>query len=148
MSEDAKLSKEEIKALFMDGIDCSQVVAGAFAEKLGMEEALLRKMSACFGGGMQCGETCGAVTGALMVLGLNCGHSENKDQRQKQIMLEKTAEFKTMFQKKYPSCMCRELLGHDISKEGEMEKILEKGLLFDLCPRIVEDVIGIVEKLV
>lgn len=141
------MSKEEIKALFMDGIDCSQVVAGAFAEELGMDEAVLRRISACFGGGMQCGETCGAVTGALMVLGLKYGHSENKDQRQKQIMMEKTAEFKAMFREKYPSCICRELLGHDISKEGEMEKVLEKGLLFELCPCIVEDVIEILENL-
>ena len=64
------MTKEEIKNLFMQGIDCSQVVAGRFADELEMEESLLRKMSACFGGGMQCGETCGAVTGALMVLGL------------------------------------------------------------------------------
>lgn len=44
--------------------------------------------------------------------------------------------------------MCRELLGHDISKPGEMEKVLEKGLMFDLCPRIVEDVIKILENMV
>lgn len=53
------MTKEEIKELFMQGIDCSQVVAGRFADELEMEESLLRKMSACFGGGMQCGETCG-----------------------------------------------------------------------------------------
>ena len=139
---------EEIKTLFMEGIDCSQVVAGEFADKLGMEKAQMRKMSACFGGGMQCGETCGAVTGALMVLGLRYGHWENGDLEQKQRMLEKVAEFKKEFARKYPSCMCRELLGHDISKPGEMEKVLEKGLLFDLCPRIVEDVNEILEKLV
>lgn len=141
------MSREEIKTLFMEGIDCSQVVAGNFAKEIGMEEAVLRKMSACFGGGMQCGETCGAVTGALMVIGLKYGHSKNGDQVQKQKMLEKTAEFKAMFAEKYPSCMCRELLGYDISKAGEMEKVLEKGLLFDLCPRIVEDVNEILEKI-
>lgn len=141
------MTTEEIKALFTEGIDCSQVITGEFAEKLGLEESLLRKMSACFGGGMQCGETCGAVTGALMVIGLKYGHSENGDQEQKQKMLEKTRQFKEMFLQKYPSCMCRELLGHDISKPGEMDKVLEKGLLFDLCPHIVEDVSGILEKI-
>jgi len=141
------MTKEEIKQLFMEGMDCSQVVAGYFAEELGMEESTLRKMSACFGGGMQCGETCGAVTGALMVIGLRYGHCVCKDQNQKEIMLYKTAEFKQMFEEKYPSCMCRELLGHDISKPGEMEKVIEKGLLFDLCPCLVEDVIEILERI-
>ena len=100
------MTKEEIKELFMQGIDCSQVVAGRFADELEMEESLLRKMSACFGGGMQCGETCGAVTGALMVIGLKYGHSMNNDLKQKEIMREKTSEFKRLFAEKYESCKC------------------------------------------
>ena len=140
------MTREEIRDLFMEGIDCAQVVVGEFDEKTGMDRETLRKMAACFGGGMQCGETCGAVTGALMVIGLVYGHSREGDQAQKDRMLEKVSEFKRLFGEKYPSCMCRELLGHDISKEGEMEKMMEKGLLFELCPRIVEDTICILEK--
>ena len=49
------MTKEEIKNLFMQGIDCSQVVTGAFAEKMGMTEEQARKVSSCFGGGMMCG---------------------------------------------------------------------------------------------
>ena len=142
------MTKEEIKELFMQGIDCSQVVAGRLADGLEMEESLLRKMSACFGGGMQCGETCGAVTGALMVIGLKYGHSMNNDLKQKEIMREKTSEFKRLFAEKYESCMCRELLGHDISKEDEMEQVLEQGLLFDFCPCVVRDIIEILEKMI
>ena len=98
---EGQMTKEEIKNLFMQGIDCSQVVAGRFADELEMQESLLRKMSACFGGGMQCGETCGAVTGALMVIGLKYGHSVNNDLKQKEIMCEKTSEFKRLFAEKY-----------------------------------------------
>lgn len=141
------MTKEEIKNLFMQGIDCSQVVTGAFAEKMGMTEEQARKVSSCFGGGMMCGETCGAVTGALMVIGMVYGHSREGDQSQKEIMAAKTGEFKKLFGEKYSSCICRELLGHDISKPGEMEKVLEKGIMFDFCPRVVEDTIDILEKI-
>ena len=141
------MTKEEIKNLFMQGIDCSQVVTGAFAEKMGMTEEQARKVSSCFGGGMMCGETCGAVTGALMVIGMVYGHSREGDQSQKEIMAAKTGEFKKLFGEKYSSCICRELLGHDISKPGEMEKVLENGLMFDFCPRVVEDTIDILEKI-
>ena len=141
------MTKEEIKNLFMQGIDCSQVVTGAFAEKMGMTEEQARKVSSCFGGGMMCGETCGAVTGALMVIGMVYGHSREGDQSQKEIMAAKTGEFKKLFGEKYSSCICRELLGHDISKPGEMEKVLDKGLMFDFCPRVVEDTIDILEKI-
>lgn len=142
------MTKEEIKNLLLSGIDCSQVVTGAFAERMGVDRETARKMSACFGGGMMCGETCGAVTGALMVIGMVCGHAEEGDQEQKALMSAKTAEFKELFAEKYPSCMCRELLGHDISKPGEMEKVLEKGLMFDFCPQVVKDTIEILEKIV
>ena len=112
------MTKEEIKDLFMQGIDCSQVVTTEFAEKMQLTEEQARKVSACFGGGMMCGETCGAVTGALMVIGMVYGHSREGDQEQKDRMTAKTAEFKRLFAQKYPSCMCKELLGHDISKPG------------------------------
>lgn len=138
---------EEIKELFLQGIDCSQVVAGTFAEQLGTDKDLLRRISACFGGGMQCGETCGAVTGALMVVGLKYGHSCEGEPAQKQLMLQKTAQFKALFSEKYSSCMCCDLLGHDLSKPGEMERVLEKGLFFTFCPQVVADTIEILEHI-
>ena len=140
------MKQEEIRELFIKGIDCSQVVAGAFAEEMGMTEEEARKVSACFGGGMMCGETCGAVTGALMVLGMKYGHCKEDDMDQKNIMMQKTAEFKAYFQQKYPSCMCREVLGYDLGKPGELEKVMEEGLLLDFCPGVVEAAIEALEK--
>ena len=91
------MTREEIQSLFLQQIDCSQVVAEQFAEELKVDKELLRKVSACFGGGMQCGETCGAVTGALMVIGLKYGHFKEDDMDQKVIMMKKVAEFKEKF---------------------------------------------------
>lgn len=142
------MKREEIKELFMQGIDCSQVVTGNFSEELGMDRDTLRKVSACFGGGMQCGETCGAVSGALMVLGVRYGHWREGDNVQKAVMLEKYIDFKERFLAKYSTCICRELLGYDISNSEELEKVLEQGLLFDFCPCVVEDVIRILEKII
>lgn len=142
------MKREEIKELFMQGIDCSQVVTGKFSEELGINRDTLRKVSACFGGGMQCGETCGAVSGALMVLGVKYGHYREEDKEQKAVMLRKYANFKECFLSKYSSCICRELLGYDISNSEELEKVLEEGLLFDFCPCVVEDVINILEKII
>lgn len=141
------MKKEEIRRLFEQGIDCSQVVAGAFADEAGYSVEEMRRMSACFGGGMFCGETCGAVTGALMVLGLKHGHFQEGDTQQKMKMTEKLGEFNDLFAQKYPSCICRDLLGHDISKQGEFEKAAEEGLLLNFCPQVVEHTIQILEKI-
>lgn len=82
-----------------------------------------------------------------MVIGLKYGHSQENDQKTKEEMTQKVAQFQAMFAERYPSRICSRLLGHDISKPGEMEKVLEKGLLFELCPRIVEDTADILEKI-
>lgn len=140
------MTREEITDLFMKGIDCSQVVTENFADQMGMTKEQARKISACFGGGMMCGETCGAVTGALMVLGMKYGHWVEGDMAQKEIMMQKTAEFKKLFQEKYPSCICRDLLGYDLGKPGELEKVMESGKLLSFCPGIVEASIEALEK--
>lgn len=141
------MQKEEIKNLFMNGIDCSQVVAGHFAGVCQIDCETMRKVSACFGGGMWCGETCGAVTGALMVLGISYGTAKEGDSEQKNIMMTKLAEFKQAFGDVYPSCICKELLGHNIADPEEFQKILDEGLLFNFCPGVVEDTIKILEKM-
>ena len=70
------MEKERIAELFMKGIDCSQVVAGGILQKEtgGSHRKKHIKMAAGFGGGMGIGETCGAVVGAMIVLGMKYGH--------------------------------------------------------------------------
>lgn len=143
---DKKIKYDDICRLFASGIDCSQVVTGCFAAEAGIDEETARKMSSCFGAGMMSGETCGAVTGALMVIGMKYGHFREGDLETKARAAAKSAEFRRLFTEKYHSCMCRELLGHDVSKPGELEKAVEEGLLTDFCPHVVEDAVEILEQ--
>ena len=115
------MEKKEIAELFMKGIDCSQVVVGAFAGELGITTEEAYKMAAAFGGGMGLGETCGAVVGAMIVLGLKYGHYDVEHMEQKDIMNAKRAEFLQKFQGKYGVCNCKGLLKHDISKPEELQ---------------------------
>ncbi|HIW21330.1 MAG TPA: C-GCAxxG-C-C family protein [Candidatus Dorea intestinavium] len=134
------MTKNDINTAFAEGTDCSQLVLEAFADKLAMDKDLAHRISAAFGAGMHQGETCGAVTGAGMVLGLKYGND-------KELLLTKTEEFRNQIAKKYNSCMCKGILGYDISKEEERAKILEENLLFITCPAVVLDSIEILEKL-
>jgi C_GCAxxG_C_C family probable redox protein len=59
---------------FEQGYSCSQSILSAFASQFGLAEEFAIKISSPFGGGIaRQGETCGAVTGALMVLALEFG---------------------------------------------------------------------------
>lgn len=50
--------------------NCCQAVLIPFAAECGLTEEQAARLGSHFGGGMRCGSTCGALTGALMVLGL------------------------------------------------------------------------------
>ena len=61
---------EKLRACTERHYNCAQSVLVPFADVLGMEEETLYRVGANFGSGMRVGSVCGAVTGALMVLGL------------------------------------------------------------------------------
>ena len=66
------MSKAEVAVdCFEEGFNCSQAVVSAFAPELGLDRETALRVAAAFGGGMgRTGETCGAVSGALMVIGM------------------------------------------------------------------------------
>lgn len=131
-----EMNEEKALECFGGGLDCSQVVFGYGAEILDYDKDVARKISAAFGGGMWNGETCGCVTGALMAIGLKYGHCQLGDEETKNAMLEKKAEFEKAFIEQNGSLICKELLGYDLTKEEEMAKIMEEGLLTTKCPKL------------
>ncbi|MHC4258915.1 MAG: C-GCAxxG-C-C family protein, partial [Planctomycetota bacterium] len=66
-------------ALFKEGLNCSQAVFSVYSEQMGLDNKTAAKIASGFGGGMRMGETCGVVTGAFMVIGLEYGSGDPKD---------------------------------------------------------------------
>ena len=62
----------ELRACTSRHYNCAQSVVMPFAAGAGLDEETAWKLAQYFGGGMRRGSVCGAVTGALMTLGL-CG---------------------------------------------------------------------------
>lgn len=54
------------------GFNCSQSVLCSLTEETGLDEQTSAQLGTCFGGGMRCGNVCGAVTGGLMAIGCAC----------------------------------------------------------------------------
>lgn len=132
---------------FANGIDCSQVVFGYAAEKLGFDADTARKIAAAFGGGMWHGETCGCVVGALMAIGLKYGPCEKGDAETKQNMLAKKQEFEEKFAAKSGGLICKKMLGYDLSVPEEMAKIMEENLLMTKCPQFACNACDILDKI-
>lgn len=142
-----KVSEEFAVECFKGGIDCSQIVMGYAANKLGINSDEALRLSAAFGGGMWQGRTCGCVVAALMALGYKYGYSEPGSTAQKNELLAKKAEFERRFTEAHKSVVCREILEHDLSKPEEMAQIMEKNLLFTVCPKAVCTTCAILDDL-
>lgn len=120
--------------------NCAQEVLGAFGEDFGLDEHTTDRMAAPFGGGRYLGETCGCVNAATMVLGLKYGGDDA-------LLAEKVAAFDEAFREKHGSTQCREILGYDFSKPGELEKAYESGAIAENCPNCVADSIAILKNI-
>lgn len=65
------------QSFFDEGYACSQAVLLAFAGRFKLDERIAKLVSSAFGGGMgRLRQTCGAVTGGFMVIGLAYGNEQ------------------------------------------------------------------------
>lgn len=132
---------------FEKGFNCSQAVLSSFSEQFGLDCNTALRIATGFGGGMKMGETCGAVTGAFMVLGLKYGNATPEDKETKEKTYEMVIEFTNRFKARNGSVICRELLGCDISTPEGSKVAVEKGLFSSVCPRLVQDAAEILEEM-
>lgn len=142
--EIVKPTKAEIVSKFSCGINCAQCVLAQCASELGYDEEELQNMTAAFGGGMGRGDTCGAVSGALIAIGLALG----EDDEDGYVEVKQTAAaFQAAFIKRHGTTICRDLLGYDFSKPGERDAAANSGILSELCPQLVCSAIEILKEL-
>jgi C_GCAxxG_C_C family probable redox protein len=139
---------ERAVEIFSNGYSCSQAVLAAFSIDFGLDEDTALRISGGFGGGFgRLGETCGALSGAIMVIGLAFRGAEAGRCEAKDITYAKVRETVERFREANGATECRELLGIDIlSDEGDL-KAREAGLYRTICPKLVESAANILEDL-
>ena len=139
---------EQAVSSFQGGFSCSQAVFAAYAVEMGVDRETALKVSQAFGGGMgNMGETCGAVTGAFMVIGLKYGRTCVDDVEAKRKTYELVREFVGKFKQRNGTILCRELLGCDIGTPRGKRYAEEKGLTTTICPNFVKDAAEILEEI-
>ena len=118
MSEKTRHANERFKS----GFNCSQSVLSAFAEDFGLSRDSCLRLASPFGSGIaRMQETCGAVTGALMAIGLKYGKGENGTEDDKTIAYRQSQFLVNEFKKRNTTICCRQLLdGYDMNSPQEM----------------------------
>jgi C_GCAxxG_C_C family probable redox protein len=139
---------EKAVLLFKQGFNCSQSIAATYGEQFGLSREQGLKLGSGFGGGMGAmAETCGAVTGAFMVLGLKYGSNCASDKEAKLNTYLLVREFAKKFKDRNGSILCKDLIGCDISTAEGYQAAKEKGFFSTVCPKIVQDAAEILEEM-
>ncbi len=139
---------DRVVSSFKEGFNCSQSVLSTYSKLFGLNHEVSLKISQAFGGGMaRMGQTCGAVTGAFMVIGLKHGKVKAEDEEAKEKTYEIVREFVKRFKSLHGSIMCKDLLGYDLDIPEELEEVEEKQICENRCPEFLKNAVEILGKL-
>jgi len=97
---------------FMAGYGCCQSVVAAFSDLYGLDETMAKRIAAGFGGGVgRMRMMCGAVSGIVMLVGLDCGQTEGSDREGKSACYKVVQDLLAKSKEENGSLICAEILG-------------------------------------
>lgn len=144
-----KGKSEAAAAMVAGSWNCAQSVLGVFCADLGLDGETAMKLASGFGAGMgRKQEVCGAVSGALMVVGLKHGQAREDDKEAKEKTYRLCREVMGRFQAEFGSCLCRELLpGLDLASDAGHERYKAEGWSAKVCQPCVRFAVRLLEEI-
>jgi C_GCAxxG_C_C family probable redox protein len=131
-------AREMALARFGEGYNCAEAVLLGLAEGLGLQAEGLPMAATGFGGGMgRQGETCGALTGAILALGLKMGRRQATDLEARENTYAAVSVLLSRFKEIHGALGCRDLIGCDLGTEEGRKKAGELRTHQDICPKFV-----------
>ena len=122
--------REKAGKLHKSGFNCAQSVLCACGEYTGLDRETALAISAGFGGGIRSGEICGAISGAVMAIGV----SQPGNPAEPEVKARTAAQTKQLvkaFREKYGCVRCLEL-----KKAGKS------------CAELIENAARLAEKII
>ncbi len=149
--ERAMTNKSEIAvSKFLEGYNCAQSVVFSFSDDLRLDKELALKIACGFGAGMgRKEEVCGAVTGAIMVLGARYGRGSQDDRAVTDATYQRVRDLIDQFSKQRGAFICRSLLGGcELTTEEGQRYYKENDLLNRVCKPCIQSAVEILEEMI
>ncbi len=139
---------EKAISRFNDKFNCAQSIMSTYSTQYGLDNDTALKLATGFGGGMaKFGRTCGAVSGAFMVIGLKYGMGINEDIEVKEKTYQVIRKFSDRFQEINGSVICRELLGCDINTLEGIDYYNQNEFFEKKCLKYVKNAVEVLEEI-
>ncbi len=132
---------------FAGGLNCAQAVLSVFCEDYGLDAATACRLACGLGGGCRSGEICGALSGAVVVVGLRYGNEAGEDAEGKARCYDETRRYMERVRQDGQPLRCADILGYDVSTAEGTRLAREKGLLKTRCPAMVKKAVQLLEEL-
>lgn len=139
---------EKADNYFKQGFNCSQSVLAAFSDLLKIDENDLLRLSEGFGGGMgKLQKTCGAVSGAFMVISGIYGYTSDKEPKAHDQVYKLVKEFSNRFKEINKNTGCMELIECDLSTPEGVQKFMKNNVFHTQCLNFTLDAVKILETM-
>ncbi|MDA3954597.1 MAG: C-GCAxxG-C-C family protein [Bacteroidales bacterium] len=139
---------EKALEYFSNGFNCSQSVIVSFADILKIDEKTALRIASGFGGGMGgMQETCGAVTGAFMVIGYLKGKYKDGDDETKELTNKLIQEFTQKFVEKFGEINCKALINVDFNTEEGKKQAEELDVFNKKCTTFINHSVDLLEEM-
>jgi len=124
---------ERALAQFATDSACSQSVAVAFSDIIGLDETVVHRLNTGFGGGIAGRQmACGAVLGGVLVLSARHGSDGPEQADRKAATKQIVAAYLTAVENRLHSLTCRDILGAD------MDEARDRDLFSTVCRDAVQ----------
>ena len=130
----------------MKGYNCSQSLLAAFSDVTGLSETESLSVSGCFGRGAGSGELCGAISGAIMVLGMLTPVDPADPVGSKKRTVSLSKELQKRFSEKFGALRCQELLQNKFTPDDTTPAAKAMGLTGH-CDIMIVTAVEIVEEM-
>lgn len=133
--------------LFDSGFNCAEAVLLALSKESGQKVTLIPRIATGFGGGIgRSGGICGALSGAVMAIGLQIGCDKAEEKEKRNATCEKVQRMIEAFEKEFGSIQCKKLTQCDLQTQKGQEEYRSKELRKSVCPEFVAWCAEYVEK--
>jgi len=130
---------QEAVGLFNSGYNCAESVLIALSQELGQKNAMIPRIATGFGAGIgRAGDVCGALSGAVMAMGLQGGcdkAAEEKDKRQ--ALYRDVLSMVDDFEKEFGSSQCKILTGCNLRTKEGLDEYYRQETRKKICPKLV-----------
>ncbi len=134
--------------IFNSGFNCTQAVLNSYQEDFDFDEKFALSISTGFGGGMgRLQKTCGAVSGAFMVISLYNAQKYKTIPERKTETYKMVQQFHKRFVELNNTSDCSELLGCDLNTEDGQLYQIENDLVKKVCEKCIIDSVKILDEL-